>query len=127
MPTQAVANYAYGSTNFATLSANNCAVPKALFALTEGEVGAPIALEDGRYAVVRLDSIVPGYQQELKDITETVGQRMRNLRKEEAFQALLNQWSEEFGVTRFEENLQGVASWQELTTVEAPGEVIPRD
>ena len=102
-------------------------VSEALFALSVDGISEPVALGNGRFALVQMVAVEPGYQQELQGITEAVGQRMKQLRKEEAFQALLGKWAEEFVVTRFEDRLTEVASWEELTATEPLGEPIPRN
>lgn len=101
-------------------------VRDALFATAQGELGEPFPAGDGRWGVVRVDAVVPGGAVELREVAEAIGQRMRNERKEKAFQDLLAQWAGEFGVERFDENLGQVKSWKELTDVEAPGPAVPR-
>ena len=101
-------------------------VSQALAALEVGKLSEPIALANGRYGIVRLDRLEPGRQQTLEEVREQVGERIRNQRREDAFQTLLTQWAGEFGVTRYEDRLAGLASWKELTAVELPGEILPR-
>lgn len=102
------------------------AIAEAMSGMTAGQISEPILLENGRYGIVRVDTVEPGRQQTLDETRENVGERIRNLRREEAFQTLLAQWAEEFGVTRYEDRLAEVASWKELTAVELPGELLPR-
>ncbi|MBU8870232.1 MAG: peptidyl-prolyl cis-trans isomerase [Gemmatimonadales bacterium] len=102
-------------------------VPEALFTLSVGETSEPIPVDNDRFLVIKLVNVEPGRQQELKEINEAVGQRIKGIRREEAFQTLLDEWSEELGVTRFEERLAEVASWEELTAVEMLGEAVPRN
>jgi len=99
----------------------------AMFALQPGEVSEPFAIDDGRFGIVRLDSVTPQEQLELEVVREDVGARMRNIRKEEAFQTLLAKWKEDIPVTIFEENLAGLKSWKELTAVELSGTPVPRN
>ncbi|MFO7609532.1 MAG: peptidyl-prolyl cis-trans isomerase [Candidatus Krumholzibacteriia bacterium] len=101
-------------------------VRDALFATASGELGEPFPAGDGRWGVVQVDAVLPGGAVELREVSEAVGQRIRNERKEQAFQDLLDQWAGEFGVERFDENLDQVKSWKELTDVEAPGPAVPR-
>ena len=65
-------------------------------------------MADGRYGVVQLDSVTPARPRELVEVSEDVGKRIREIRKEEAFQAMLDKWKEEIPVTIHEENLDQV-------------------
>lgn len=105
----------------------NDPVAEAMFALEPGQVSEPFVLNDGRYGVVLLETVTPERARELDEIREEVGARIRNIRREEAFQALLNKWKEDIPVTVFEENLAGLGSWKELTTVELVGTPVPRN
>ncbi|MBU2501625.1 peptidyl-prolyl cis-trans isomerase [bacterium] len=102
-------------------------VRDALFALAEGEISEPVDLGDGRFAVVRFENEIPGRSVELREVTEEVGKRIKKIRQEEAFQALLVKWREEFPVTVHEENLADLPSWDELTRVETPENLVPRN
>ena len=86
----------------------------------------PIALDDGRYGIVRLDSVTPEWVRDLSEVSEVVDRRMREIRKEEAFQVMIDKWKQDIPVTVHEENLADLASWKELTTVELPGVPVPR-
>lgn len=99
----------------------------ALFSLEVGQVSEPFAMEGGRYGVVRLDSVEPETPRELLDITEVVGKTIRENRKEQAFQAKLDEWREVTPVTIHEENLDQAASWKELLAVEIPENIVPRN
>ncbi len=101
-------------------------VRDALFALAPGEMGEPFPVGDGRWAVARLENIRPGGPVTMVEASQDAGKLIKQQRKEEAFQKLLAQWTEEFGVTRHDENLSQVKSWKELTYVEAPGPAVPR-
>jgi hypothetical protein len=101
-------------------------VSNALFALEPGQVSDPFPLTDGRIGVVRLDSITPEAPRELREVSEDVGNRIRNIRKEAAFQALLAEWKEDIPVVTYEDRLDQVASWKELTAVPEPGNMVPR-
>lgn len=102
-------------------------VAAALFALkNSGDVSQPFEAGDGRWAIVQLNGVTPPRQQTLDEVRDVLGQRIRNLRREESFQALLSKWAEEYGVTRYEDRLADVASWDELTVVELPGTPLPR-
>jgi peptidyl-prolyl cis-trans isomerase C len=105
----------------------NSGVAKALFSLAAGETSQPIAVDNGRFALVRLLSKNPASEAVLEEKGEIVKQRILAERQEEAFQNLLSKWAVEIGVTEYEDQLASVSSWKELTTVELPGEVIPRD
>ena len=101
-------------------------VKDALYALEPGELSEPFPVGDGRFAVVELETVDPGGPVEMVEASQAAGQRIKQLRKEEAFQALLDEWKAEFGVVRHDENLDQVKSWKELTHVEAPGPEVPR-
>ncbi|MEN8006679.1 MAG: peptidyl-prolyl cis-trans isomerase [Candidatus Krumholzibacteriota bacterium] len=102
-------------------------VSTALFALQAGEVSQPFPLGDGRFGVVMLESIVPQRPVELAEVREPVGQRVRDQRKEQMFQAKLDQWKEDIPVTTFEDRLADLASWEELRTTEIVGEPVARN
>ncbi len=91
----------------------------ALFALDLGEVGTPFAVGDGRFAVVRLDRIDPPRVRELTEVTEDIGNAIRQQRKEEAFQNLLAEWRSDLDIVVHEDRLEGLRSWQELKEAEA--------
>ena len=86
-----------------------------------------MALGDGRFAVVNLTGIEEGRPLELAEVREAVGKRIKNRRREAAFQALLDEWRSKVTVTINEENLDKVASWEELTAVEVPENLVPRN
>jgi hypothetical protein len=98
-----------------------------LFSIQLDELSEPFALGDGRYGIVRLDFVKPEKAMEMTEVTEAVGQRMREIRKEEVFQAKMAKWREDIPIAVIEENLANVASWKELTTVEIPENVVPRN
>ncbi len=83
-----------------------------LFALGEGAVSEPIELPEG-WAVVRLDGITPPELPGLEDVRDTISQIIKAQRQDDALRALLDKWSQEFGVTVYEEHLQKMPSWQE--------------
>ena len=84
-------------------------------------------MPDGRYGVVLLESVVPVRPTELAEVNEAVGQRMREIRKEKAFLAKMDDWKEKIPVTIHEDKLADVASWKELTAVEVPENLVPRN
>jgi parvulin-like peptidyl-prolyl isomerase len=92
-------------------------VKDALFMLPAiGDVSEPINLGD-RWAVVRLETVEPGYQKELAEVTEELGQRMRMIRQDQALRDLLTEWRSDFGTVIHDEALAKVRSWEELSTV----------
>ncbi len=103
------------------------AVKDILFALDKGEISEPTALVQGRYCVVSCEEITPPRPGVLKEISEVVGQRMKKIREEAAFQALLDQWTAEFGVTINEDNLASLPSWKELLNPAPQGKPVPRN
>jgi len=67
------------------------------------------------------------YQPELKGLTEDIGKRMKQIREEETFQALLLKWKQDLVIETFPENLSGMKSWVELTTPPTPENLVPRN
>ena len=102
-------------------------VAAAMFTLEVGGVSAPVALGDGRYAVAMLEGIHEPYQRELKDIAEEVGQRMKLIREDEAFQNMLTKWRADLNIVTYPENLAGLKSWQELVAPPLPDNLVPRN
>lgn len=86
-----------------------------LFSLEVDQLSEPFDVGDGRYAVVRCDKIVPEIAGDMLEARQRVGAAIRGERKEAVFQQLLGRWTEEIGVTRYDENLSEVRSWEELT------------
>jgi len=103
------------------------AIGEALFGLTEGQISSAFPLEDGRYGVVMLNSIIAPHQLKLNDISEDVGKRMKQIREEDAFQAILAQWKQNIEIVTYPEKLAGLKSWQELTTAPVPENLVPRN
>jgi hypothetical protein len=102
-------------------------ISTALFAIEQGEVSEPFPLANGRYGIVKLESVTPSNPKELLEVSEGIGKRIRQIRKEAAFQAMVDQWKDDIPVTIYEENLDKVASWKELTTVPEPENLVPRN
>ncbi len=102
-------------------------VSTALFALEPGDVSEPFAMAEGRYGVVKLDSVTPSRSREMIEVTEVLGQRIREIRKETAFKAMLEKWKENIPVVIHEKNLADLPSWEELKTVELPENIVPRN
>jgi hypothetical protein len=102
-------------------------VKDALFSLDMGQASEPFPIANGRYGVVVMDVIQPGRQKEKSEVIEVIGQRVKGERKEAAFQTLLSKWGTELGVTRFEENLAGLPTWEELHTKVTPENLVPRN
>jgi peptidyl-prolyl cis-trans isomerase C len=99
----------------------------AYFALNVGEVGPPFVMENGKFGVVKLEAIHEPYQMELMDISEQVGQRMKQIREEEVFQNLLAGWKEKLTIVTYPENLAGLKSWHDLTVGPTPENLVPRN
>ncbi|HPF70619.1 MAG TPA: peptidylprolyl isomerase [Candidatus Krumholzibacteria bacterium] len=102
-------------------------IKDAIFGLEVGALSVPVAVGDGRFAVVRLDEIRPAAPSTMEASAAAIGQRIKTQRKEDMFNSLLAKWSQEVGVVRHDENLSAVKSWKELTHVEAPGPAVPRN
>ena len=83
-----------------------------LFSLSVDGICEPFEVPGG-WAVVQLTKVYEQTQPTLDEAAEMVGARIRNIRMEEALQALLAEWREEFGVTIFEDALAEMLSWEE--------------
>ncbi len=103
------------------------ALGAAMFQLEVGNVSDPFALDDGTFAVVKLEGIKEPYQPELKGLAEDIGRRMKQMREEETFQALLSKWKSDLVIETYPENLAGMKSWAELTTPPVPENLVPRN
>ncbi len=103
------------------------AVTQPMFSLEIGQVSEPFAMRDGKFGIVMLEEVNASRPAELSEVRERIGNTIRSQRKEAAFEALLDKWSEGLEIVRFEENLDKVASWQELTAVEVPENLVPRN
>jgi parvulin-like peptidyl-prolyl isomerase len=89
-----------------------------LFSLPLNEVSQPTQIPDG-WAVVKCTEITAASQPELKDVSESVGQRIRAIRKDEALSKMLAQWRQEFKVTVDNKVLAAMPSLADLA---APAE-----
>jgi len=94
-------------------------IKDALFALAEpGQVSEPFEVE-GTWTVVRLGKIQAPYQQELAEVRDELGQRIKLRRQDEALRELLTEWAGEFGVVVYEDRLAPLRSWEEIKATEA--------
>ncbi|MBK9302333.1 MAG: peptidyl-prolyl cis-trans isomerase [bacterium] len=85
-----------------------------LFALAKpGDVSAPFPSHD-RWCVVMLDNVTPGRQRPVDEVINEVGARVKRKRQDEALQALLAQWRNEYPVKINERVLDSLPSWEEL-------------
>lgn len=106
----------------------NNLISSTLFTLEERDVPSdPVTLPDGRAAVIIFESETPGRNMELDEVRAELGERMKGIRREAAFQVLLDKWTAEFGVTVFEDQLVAVDSYEELTKIEVPENLVPRN
>jgi parvulin-like peptidyl-prolyl isomerase len=69
-----------------------------LFSLALNELSEPTQIPEG-WAVVVCEGIQPGHKREFTEMAESVGERIRAARKDEALTALLKSWHDEFKVT----------------------------
>lgn len=99
----------------------------AMFGIGVGEVSEPFLIDNGRYGVVTLESIEEPRTIAKEEVREQLGTRIRNIRKEEAFQVLLAKWKDEFGLIEHPENLAGLPSREELVAVQKPDNLVPRN
>ena len=83
-----------------------------LFAMQKDEISEPFETPGG-WAVVRLESIDAAAQPDLDEVTETVARRIKSQRKDAALRALLDEWTQEFGVKVYEKRLAAMPSWQD--------------
>jgi parvulin-like peptidyl-prolyl isomerase len=102
-------------------------VSTALFSLEPGAMSAPFEVGAGRYGFVQLERIEEAGPVQLSAVREVVGQRIRNIRQEEAFNELLDKWRAKVSVTIHEDKLESLASWEELTTEVVPENMVPRN
>jgi parvulin-like peptidyl-prolyl isomerase len=85
-----------------------------VYAMTEvGTLSEPFPVQGG-WAVVRLEKIDPSRQMEYTEAIDAMGTRIKGMRKNEALNSLLEQWSLEYGVEIDEDALAATASWEEL-------------
>jgi peptidyl-prolyl cis-trans isomerase C len=97
-------------------------IKDAVFSLAElGDVCEPFNLNN-QWVVIRLDGIDPERQQELEEVREIVGQRIRMRRQDEALRQLLEEWRNQYGVQVRTENLAKARSWNELSVAAAAEE-----
>jgi parvulin-like peptidyl-prolyl isomerase len=90
----------------------------AVFAVESvGDVTPPFQAQQG-WGVMRLDNIVPPAQREMNDAAQEVSNRIKRNRQDQALQAKLAEWSEEFTVIINEDALAAMPSWDELTSVQ---------
>lgn len=66
------------------------------------------------WCIVRLDAIRPKRLQTEKEVNDQIGELIKRQRKDDALQALLAKWKEEFPVKINEKVLDTLPSWQEL-------------
>jgi len=91
-----------------------------LYSMEIGELRGPQA-NGNQWYVIQLDKIFPPETPALTDdnMNEIVGQRMKNMRQDEALRLLLDEWRGEFGVTIHEDRLAEMPSWQEAVDAAA--------
>jgi peptidyl-prolyl cis-trans isomerase C len=94
-----------------------------LYGLNPGQVSEPFAVSGG-WAVVQLEKIHEPEQPVLADMTEAVGARIRNQRMDASLRALLGEWTDEFGVTVYEDELATMPSWDEAVQAAAQEQMI---
>lgn len=88
----------------------------ALFALAKsGDFSRPFALDDGRFAIVRLDEITAPHRQELQEVAPAIVRRIQNKREEMAFREALDGWKKQVTIVVHEDKLLKTRSWKELT------------
>ncbi len=90
-------------------------VVEPLFSMEKGGVSQPFPVSDTQFAVIQLDQVILAHNYAMNEVSEAIGGRIRQARREEAFQVLLSQWNDEFGVEINSENLVPLKSWEELT------------
>ncbi len=86
-----------------------------LFALQPTKFSQPLAVGDGRWEIVLLESVNPPRSQKMEEVAEAVVKRIRNAREEEAFKKALEGWKQQVPVVIHEDRLNKTRSWKELT------------
>ncbi len=85
-----------------------------LFALTRpGEISGPFQSHD-RWCLIMLDNVVPGRQKPIEEVINDVGARVKRKRQDEALQALLAQWRNEYPIKINDRVLDSLPSWEQL-------------
>lgn len=91
-------------------------ISSVLLTLEPDGISAPILLSNNMHAVVMLDEIIPPQIQDLETVREQVLRRIISRREEAAFQALLDQWRQEFPVKVYDDRLAKMPSKEDLST-----------
>ena len=79
----------------------------------ENDVSEPFPAA-GHWAVLKLETIEPETQKKMVDLTETLGQRIKMIRKDKALNDLLEEWKSQYGVEVDESALGDLKSLEEL-------------
>ncbi len=85
-----------------------------LFSLALNQMSQPTQIPEG-WAVVECSEITGGNRPELKDVAESVGQRILAIRKDEKLNEMLAQWRDEFKVDVDKNVLAKMPSLADLT------------
>lgn len=89
-----------------------------IYAMNEiGGISEPFPVQGG-WAVVRLDEIEPSRNMELTEAIDAISTRIKTIRKNDALNDLLAQWTLEYGVKINEDALNATRSWETLTSAE---------
>ncbi|MFH1845581.1 MAG: peptidyl-prolyl cis-trans isomerase [bacterium] len=95
-------------------------VKDALFGLMgSGDVSHPFEAQ-GKWMVVRLETITESHLKDMSEVTEELGQRIRMIRKDQVLTEMIEEWKVDFGVTINESNLNSVRPWDDLIAEQEP-------
>jgi hypothetical protein len=71
----------------------------------EGQMSEPTELDDGRWALVRVNQITEEHIPELSEVRASVGARIRGEREDAIFDALIEDWMGEYEIKRYPDRL----------------------
>ena len=86
----------------------------ALFALQADQYSQPVALGDGRFAILYLDVVTPPHKQTKQEAAPAVVQRIQSHREEMVFRDALDGWKKQVKIEVFPKKLAATRSWKEL-------------
>ena len=70
-----------------------------------GDVSDPVRIDDGQWAVVRLEEAMERVEPELADVRPDVGRRVQAMREEELFLEKVAEWREDYAIETWPEHL----------------------
>ncbi|MCB1183778.1 peptidyl-prolyl cis-trans isomerase [bacterium] len=97
-----------------------------LFAMEPGQVSEVFELDEGRFAVARLDEVRPPSAPDKVASAEAAGVRIRRDRERTQLDRLMAGWRRDIVIELHEENLADLPSWDEIHETPVPDNVVPR-